>query len=591
MSEARRTAQYVLPGPSPCIDTLVTVTTTLDVELTVARAVGACGATAFTLPDGTVLDAANPTATYRSPGPSGTCDTLVAATFSPPVAPADERTVRRCAGGSFTLPDGTVLDAARLTGTYTAPAPDGACDSVVTVTLSFASALARTDTIALCSGGSVTVAGGVVLDATNPTAVYVAPGADGACDTTVTAVADFADQVEETRSFGDCGEASVVLPDGTEVSRSRPTATYTATGVDGACDTLVTAVFEGEPFPMRDTAVRLCPGQRFFLPDGAVLDAGQPSRTYRKPSAVAGACDTLVTYRADFVRNLTADRGFVACAGASVTLPDGLTVLSADAPVATYLAPGRGGACDTLVTARLREAAPVVEERVEQTICPGEVVTVGGEGFGESRPEGVVVVAGVTGCDSLRYVVALAVSPAPPPAADTVEVLRGGEVTLLPRTDIEVGDVAWASPQLSCRVCDAPALTAFASGAYAYAYTSAAGCRLLDSVYVLVSAPAPRPPREILAPNAFSPDGDGVNDVFLPRFREPGVVVLAWETYDRWGGRLFSRGGFAAGDERGGWDGTSGGQPLDAGVYVWLARARWPDGTEAAAAGEVILMR
>ena len=64
--------------------------------------------------------------------------------------------------------------------------------------------------------------------------------------------------------------------------------------------------------------------------------------------------------------------------------------------------------------------------------------------------------------------------------------------------------------------------------------------------------------------------------------------MLRFEVYDRWGGRLFSREDIAAGDERGGWDGESEGQPLDAGVYVWVARVRWPDGTEAETAGEVI---
>ena len=416
---------------------------------------------------------------------------------------------------------------------------DGGCDSVITVTLSFAAALERTDTYPICTGGSVTVADGVVLDAANPTVVYVAAGADGACDTTVTAVATFATQLTETRAFGDCGEASVVLPDGTALSAARATATYTAAGVDGACDTLVTAVFTGEPFPARDTLVRLCPGQRFVLPDGSFLGTGQPERTYRKPATEAGACDTLVT-------------------------------------------------------ARLVEGAPATEERVERTVCPGEVVTVGGERFGESRTEGVVVVPGTTGCDSLRYVVSLTVLTPPPPATDTVTARRGEEVTLLPRADVETADVTWASPLLSCQACGAPTLTALTSAAFAYAYTSAAGCLLRDAVYVLVvEEPIAEPSgrRRILVPNAFSPNDDGVNDALLPRCREPGVVVLRWEIYDRWGGRLFSRGDFAAGDERGAWDGESDGEPLDTGVYVWVVRARWPDGTEAEAAGEITLVR
>lgn len=65
-------------------------------------------------------------------------------------------------------------------------------------------------------------------------------------------------------------------------------------------------------------------------------------------------------------------------------------------------------------------------------------------------------------------------------------------------------------------------------------------------------------------PNAFSPDGDGHNDLFLPR----GIYITNFRMtiHDRWGRLLF-----VSDDHESGWDGTSNGQRLPNGVYVWQA--------------------
>ncbi|MBZ0206409.1 MAG: gliding motility-associated C-terminal domain-containing protein, partial [Flavobacteriales bacterium] len=64
-------------------------------------------------------------------------------------------------------------------------------------------------------------------------------------------------------------------------------------------------------------------------------------------------------------------------------------------------------------------------------------------------------------------------------------------------------------------------------------------------------------------PNAFTPDGDEVNDVFAPVVFEP---VRSWTflIFDRWGELIFSS------DVPGGaWDGIVNGRDAQVGVYVW----------------------
>lgn len=72
-------------------------------------------------------------------------------------------------------------------------------------------------------------------------------------------------------------------------------------------------------------------------------------------------------------------------------------------------------------------------------------------------------------------------------------------------------------------------------------------------------------------PNAFTPDGDGLNDVFIPVFTHDNVVDFEFMIFDRWGERLFQ-----TTDRTEGWDGTLGGQMVKSEVYVWILRFRDP---------------
>lgn len=63
-------------------------------------------------------------------------------------------------------------------------------------------------------------------------------------------------------------------------------------------------------------------------------------------------------------------------------------------------------------------------------------------------------------------------------------------------------------------------------------------------------------------PNAFTPNGDGVNDVF--EFIQGGVVEMELRIYDRWGNEVF-----ATSDPAFQWDGTKNGVNAPEGVYVF----------------------
>jgi gliding motility-associated-like protein len=73
----------------------------------------------------------------------------------------------------------------------------------------------------------------------------------------------------------------------------------------------------------------------------------------------------------------------------------------------------------------------------------------------------------------------------------------------------------------------------------------------------------------LFVPNAFSPDGDGINDLFVPVAIGMAPEGYVFEVHDRWGRLLFS-----AGEPGVPWDGKAAGEEVPTGVYVWRITAR-----------------
>lgn len=102
-----------------------------------------------------------------------------------------------------------------------------------------------------------------------------------------------------------------------------------------------------------------------------------------------------------------------------------------------------------------------------------------------------------------------------------------------------------------------PNYSVLQEGVYAVEVTDDFGCIGEDSVSLKNICPT-----NIYVPNAFSPNGDGIND----RFGVFGTDIqsLRFSVFDRWGNLLF-----VSEDPADQWDGTFKGNPLNAGTYVW----------------------
>lgn len=106
------------------------------------------------------------------------------------------------------------------------------------------------------------------------------------------------------------------------------------------------------------------------------------------------------------------------------------------------------------------------------------------------------------------------------------------------------------------------------------------GCFALDTIHIrYITGP------EIYVPSAFTPNGDGMNDLFRPI--PVGIRKMDFfRVYDRWGRLMFETTRYMEG-----WDGRAKGKQAPAGGYVWMARGEDFNGRTVMRKGTVVLVR
>jgi len=165
----------------------------------------------------------------------------------------------------------------------------------------------------------------------------------------------------------------------------------------------------------------------------------------------------------------------------------------------------------------------------------------------------------------------------------------GCAIPLTTRTNnVSIASVRWFDPgaTLDCDTCLSPVALPLDDTEYRLTVTSADGCATTDSLFVQLDKN-----RDVFQPTAFSPNGDGVNDFFTLGLGKAAVSIASLEVYGRWGEQLFSATDLPPNEASAGWDGRQRGEPMEPGIYVWMARVRYLDGVTLALRGEVMLVR
>lgn len=124
------------------------------------------------------------------------------------------------------------------------------------------------------------------------------------------------------------------------------------------------------------------------------------------------------------------------------------------------------------------------------------------------------------------------------------------------------------------------------SGTYPLYLSDDNGC---DSILILHLDILPRP--TLYIPNAFSPDGDGINDRFSVYTNPHVKKINNISIFDRWGNLVFYQEEMTPNNSTEGWDGTFKSKPMDPAVYVYYLEAEMFDGSQWPFKGEIHLVR
>jgi len=163
----------------------------------------------------------------------------------------------------------------------------------------------------------------------------------------------------------------------------------------------------------------------------------------------------------------------------------------------------------------------------------------------------------------------------------------GIPVTLPFSYSSNVSTYTWSpSTYLDCTDCPTPVSTPTFNTTYTIKVTDENHCVSIDTVLVKTICNG----ENYFIPNTFSPNRDGVNDVFYPRGR--GLYnIQGMRIFNRWGELVFQRKDFPANTESMGWDGTINGRPAPSDAYVYIIDVICINAQVIALKGDVTLIR
>jgi gliding motility-associated-like protein len=153
--------------------------------------------------------------------------------------------------------------------------------------------------------------------------------------------------------------------------------------------------------------------------------------------------------------------------------------------------------------------------------------------------------------------------------------------------DTEIMSISWSPAEgLSCSNCLDPVATPDNSIIYVLELIDTKGCSIRDTLHITVEKDL-----NIYIPNVFSPNGDGMNDVFFVKGGNGVERIISLEIFNRWGSMVFTAKNVPPNDPFTGWDGLHEGRYLSPGVFIYLTTLELSNGKEVVRWGDVSLIR
>ncbi len=186
--------------------------------------------------------------------------------------------------------------------------------------------------------------------------------------------------------------------------KDNPQGSQTLNGADQyGCDSLIVVDLQFVPAAEHTINANLCPRQ-YMEVNGTTYDQQNPSGTELLSGQAANGCDSVIHIQLNFSPGVTTYLNEQLCNGESINV--GGTIFDSDNPSGeiTLTAGGQGG-CDSTIVVDLQFSSPS-SHQIDGSFCAGASFLVNGTVYDENRPSGVEVISNgnINGCDSTIYI-------------------------------------------------------------------------------------------------------------------------------------------------------------------------------------------
>jgi len=165
-------------------------------------------------------------------------------------------------------------------------------------------------------------------------------------------------------------------------------------------------------------------------------------------------------------------------------------------------------------------------------------------------------------------------------------IALGDSILLDPLTNYPIGNFSWDSNLfLTCDTCLRQFVHPTMDTHFELNVISDLGCEASGRLEVIIDKS-----KNWYVPNAFSPNDDGLNDLFKIYFDQTVESIATIRIFNRWGGLVYLEEDISR-DTDWGWDGEYKGVDLNEGIFVFIAEIVFADGTQQMLKGDVALMR
>ncbi|GAO45730.1 gliding motility-associated C-terminal domain-containing protein [Flavihumibacter petaseus] len=446
-----------------------------------------------------------------------------------------------------------------VSGTYTFTPDANQCAASTTLTINVAEPTTSTTEITLCNkelpyswnGQSYTASGTYTVKLTNA----------AGCDSTATLILSAVDVVTSQTLITRCVNDMPFVWNGN--TYSQPGSYQVQLTSAGGCDSIATLVLAVRQPATSTTSLRICANELPYTWNGTTYTT---AGTYTAVLTDAFGCDStaMLNLAVAPLPTATVSAAEIACAGAST--PVSLQLTGSGPWSVTYTENGTTKTINNITTpnfqfpVNLQGNTTINVTSVSDATCTNSQVQAG------ATINAIVPVAGVTLPPQTTY--------------ESMPLQLQGR-------DLGDGYTYQWSPGtgISSNTVKDPIFRNDFGMEYLIRMYSPAGCETVDTLRVSVISPQQGATPDLLVPNAWTPNGDGQNDVLLPypiKIRQ----LNYFRVFNRWGQLMYE-----TKDLGKGWNGIYNGQlqPID--TYVWTVQGVGIDGTVITKSGNAALIR